>query len=79
MIRETLSPAQHYTFEKITRFRPTTRTTKTISDGTDSSRSSVLLDKSVVTARGNTDNIESFLRGGNHNMESYISFQSDIR
>merc|ERR1719336_1682097 len=59
--------------------RPTTRTTKTISDGTDSSRSSVLLDKSVVTARGNTDNIESFLRGDNENMESYISFQSDIR
>jgi len=65
--------------------RPTTRTTKTISDGTDSSRSSVLLEggRAVVT-RGDTsdntnDNIESFLRGDNDNMESYISFQSDIR
>lgn len=63
--------------------RPTTRTTKTISSGTDSSRSSVLLDKSVATradiSDNTNDNIDSFLRGDNDNMESYISFQSDIR
>ena len=38
----------------------------------------------AVVTRGDTsdntnDNIESFLRGDNDNMESYISFQSDIR
>ena len=41
-----------------------------------------MFDKSVVT-RADTDNtndnIESFLRGHNDKMESYISFQSDIR
>jgi len=65
--------------------RPTTRTTKTISDGSDSSRSSVLLDKSTMERQrdrmtgSETDNVESFLRGASDNVESYISFQSDIR
>ena len=74
-----------YKVKKFSCSRPTTRTTKTISDGTDSSRSSVLLDggRTGVT-RGDisdntNDNIDSFLRGDNDNMESYISFQSDIR
>jgi len=64
--------------------RPTTRTTKTISDGSDSSRSSVLLDKSrpgTLDRRSDqeSDHVESFLRGASDNVESYISFQSDIR
>ena len=78
-------PPTSYKVKKFSCSRPTTRTTKTISDGTDSSRSSVLLDggRTVVT-RGDisdntNDNIDSFLRGDNDNMESYISFQSDIR
>eukprot|EP00092_Neocalanus_flemingeri_P070795 GFUD01086924.1.p1 GENE.GFUD01086924.1~~GFUD01086924.1.p1 ORF type:complete len:574 (+),score=114.66 GFUD01086924.1:113-1834(+) len=43
--------------------RPTTRTTKTISDTSDSSRSSVALDKSMLRE---------------YPVESYISFHSDI-
>ena len=43
-----------------------------------------MLEGRSVVVRGDTsdntnDNIESFLRGDNDNMESYISFQSDIR
>ena len=43
-----------------------------------------MLEGRTVVVRGDTsdhtnDNIESFLRGDNDNMESYISFQSDIR
>ena len=65
-------------------FRPTTRTTKTISDGSDSSRSSVLMDKAgslerEVRSPRATDNVESFLRATQENVESYISFQSEIR
>ena len=66
--------------------RPTTRTTKTISDGSESSRSSVLLEKTGLGGLGRAadtsgDNVDSFLRGehGHHTVESYISFQSDIR
>ena len=66
--------------------RPTTRTTKTISDGSESSRSSVLLEKAGLGGLGRAadtsgDNVDSFLRGehGHHTVESYISFQSDIR
>ena len=63
--------------------RPTTRTTKTISDGSESSRSSVLLEKAGLGRAADTsgDNVDSFLRGehGHHTVESYISFQSDIR
>lgn len=81
-------------------FRPTTRTTKTISDGSDSSRSSVLIETkhgslerhqtgslererqalgSLERHPRATDNVESFLRATQENMESYISFQSEIR
>ena len=76
--------------------RPTTRTTKTISDGSDSSRSSVLIETKHGSKNGSlererqalgslerqpraTDNVESFLRATQENMESYISFQSEIR